>query len=183
MELLSPSPQKRSIPSFAVDHLDDLICIAAFSALLLITPGAQALDGCRVLLCLAAPDWSAIPQCVPPIEELLADLADGDAFPTCDMSGAGNGASNQWASAPANCPPQYTVAYHIDIYTAYRCEYTGAIEVDVNGTLWSTTWWSMHGNTVTDFSPTAKAQLGTWNTQFDDDYAAWLAAQSAPANP
>ncbi|RZA15171.1 MAG: hypothetical protein EOP02_25220, partial [Proteobacteria bacterium] len=34
-------------------------------------------DGCVVLLCLAAPSWRAIPQCVPPIRQLFRDLARG----------------------------------------------------------------------------------------------------------
>ena len=37
------------------------------------------------------------------------------------------------------------------------------------------------GDTVTEFSPAAKAQLGTWDTKFDDDYAAWFAALPPPA--
>ena len=43
------------------------------------TVPAMALDGCLVLLCLAAPSWRAIPQCVPPIRQLLRDLALGRA--------------------------------------------------------------------------------------------------------
>jgi hypothetical protein len=34
---------------------------------------------------------------------------------------------------------------------------------------------------VTEFTPAAKAQLGTWDTKFDDDYAAWFAALPPPA--
>jgi hypothetical protein len=41
----------------------------------------------------------------------------------------------------------------------------------------------MAGDTVTEFSPAAKAQLGTWDTRFEDDYAAWLAALPPPAPP
>ena len=36
-------------------------------------------------------------------------------------------------------------------------------------------------DTVTEFTPAAKAQLGTWDTKFDDDYAAWFAALPPPA--
>jgi hypothetical protein len=38
----------------------------------------------------------------------------------------------------------------------------------------------MGGGTVTDFSPAAKARMGTWDTKFDDDYVAWSAAQVVP---
>jgi hypothetical protein len=51
---------------------------------------AQAADGCTVLLCLAAPRWRAIAQCVPPVREVLRDLARGGPVPVCAMAGAGN---------------------------------------------------------------------------------------------
>ena len=92
------------------------------------------------------------------------------------MSGAGNSASNQWSSAPGFCPPQYTRSYEQERGTVYTCDYSGAIEVNVNGGLWSRTWWSLlGGDTVTEFTPVAKAQLRAWDTRFEDDYAAWLA--------
>jgi hypothetical protein len=69
---------------------------------------AQAADGCTVLLCLAAPSWRAIDQCVPPVRAVLRDQARGRPFPTCAMAGAGNTASHAWSSAPGYCPPQYT---------------------------------------------------------------------------
>jgi hypothetical protein len=36
------------------------------------------------------------------------------------------------------------------------------------------------GDTVTEFSPAAKAQLGHWDTRFDDEYIAWRAALPPP---
>ena len=36
------------------------------------------------------------------------------------------------------------------------------------------------GGTVTEYSPTAKAQLGQWDSQFDDDYDTWLKNQPPP---
>lgn len=144
---------------------------------------AHAVDGCEVLLCLAAPSWRAIPQCVPPIQQLLRDLARGKAFPTCAMAGAGNASSHAWASAPDFCPPPYTRQWEGPNGTFYSCDYTGAIDVRVNGEPFSQTWWSVSGDTVTAFSPLAKAQLGAWDTRFDDDLAAWLAARPAAADP
>jgi hypothetical protein len=155
-------------------------CIV-IAALALLTAPAIALDGCLVLLCFAAPNWRAIPQCVPPITQVLRDLARGRPFPTCGMAGAGNSASHAWASAPAYCPPQYTYFEQTESGPYYRCDYSGAVTVTVNGDLFARTWWNLGGDSVTDFSPAAKAQLGTWNSRFDDDYAAWLAAQ--PAEP
>lgn len=152
----------------------------AAGTLLIAAPTAQAVDGCLVLLCFAAPSWRAVPQCVPPIRQVLRDLARGKAFPTCGMAGAGNSASHAWASAPGNCPPQYTRIDPAEGAPIYSCDYTGAVSVSVNGALFARTWWSMGGNTVTEFSPAAKAQFGSWDTRFDDDYAAWQGALPPP---
>lgn len=154
-----------------------LVVTAVFS-----TP-ARAVDGCLVLLCFAAPSWQAIAQCVPPIRQVLRDLARGRAFPTCGMAGPGNSAAHQWASAPDYCPPQYTRVVEGPIGPVYSCDYTGAVTINIEGGLWARTWWSLAGGTVTDFTPTAKAKLGTWDSQFDDDYAAWLASLPPPAPP
>lgn len=146
--------------------------------------GAQAADGCLVLLCFAAPSWGAIPQCVAPIREVLRDLALGRPFPTCGMSGAGNAAHHHWASAPGYCPPQYTIVWEGESGPIYSCGYDGAVSVAINGLPFARTWWSFRGDTVTDFSPEAKAQLGSWDTRFDDDFAAWIAMQPpAPPQP
>lgn len=141
---------------------------------------ARAVDGCLVLLCFAAPDWRAIAQCVPPIRQVLVDLAHGRPFPSCGMAGAGNSASNVWANVPSFCPPQYTSVFYGESAPIYSCDYLDAVSVSINGALFSRTWWNMGGGTVTEFSPAAKAQLGIWNTRFDDDYAAWLAMQTPP---
>jgi hypothetical protein len=144
---------------------------------------ARAVDGCLVLLCFAAPNWRAVSQCVPPITQVLRDLARGRAFPTCAMAGASNNASHQWASAPSYCPPQYTRVGYAESSPIYSCDYSGAVSVSIDGAPWARTWWSFGGETVTEFAPGAKTQLGTWNTQFDDDYAAWLATQPPPVEP
>lgn len=154
-----------------------LVMVLAF-----LTPtSARAVDGCKVLLCFAAPSWRDIPQCVPPIQQVMHDLARGKPFPTCSMSGPANSASHQWSSAPNYCPPQYTRVIDGESGPIYSCDYSGAVAVNVNGALWARTWWSFSGDTVTEFAPAAKTQLGTWNTKFDDDYATWLALQPPPA--
>ncbi|WP_428424404.1 hypothetical protein [Methylibium sp.] len=146
---------------------------------------AKAVDGCLVLLCFAAPSWRSIPQCVPPIHQVLRDLARGKPFPTCAMAGAGNTASHAWARAPSNCPPQYTRVFEGPSRPIYSCDYAGAVSVSINGAPFARTWWSMAGDSVTEFSPAAKTQLGTWDTRFDDDYATWLASwpPTVPADP
>jgi hypothetical protein len=159
-------------------------CMCALTvALTGYTTPARALDGCLVLLCLAAPSWRAIPQCVPPITQLFRDLARGRPFPTCGMSGAGNSASHAWANAPDFCPPQYTRVLYGESAPVYQCDYSGAISVSIDGVPFSRTWWSFGGDAVTEFSAEAKAQLGTWDTRFDDDYDAWRAALPPPPPP
>ena len=82
------------------------VASAAVLSLSLLAPtAAHALDGCLVLLCFAAPSWKSIPQCVPPIRQVLRDLARGKAFPTCGLSGAGNSARHAWARAPGTAHP------------------------------------------------------------------------------
>lgn len=149
------------------------------SALLAPVP-AHAVDGCLVLLCFAAPSWRSVPQCVPPIRQVLRDLARGRAFPTCGMAGAGNTARHRWASAPGFCPPQYTRTHDGESGPLYTCDYMGAVSVSIEGALFARTWWNMGGDTVTDFSPAAKTQLGSWDTRFDDEHAAWLSALPPP---
>lgn len=166
-----------------VGHLGSVLALAALLPIGLALPRpAQAVDGCLVLLCFAAPSWRAIPQCVPPIKEVLRDLARGRPFPTCAMAGAGNSASHAWSRAPGFCPPQYTHVFEYEGGSGpvYSCSYRGAVSVSINGAPFARTWWSMGGDTVTDFSPGAKAQMGAWDTRFDDDYAAWLAALPPP---
>lgn len=156
---------------------------AALIGTFLISSPARAADGCKVLMCLAASNWRSIPQCVPPIQEVLNDLARGRPFPICRMSGPANSANHQWASAPAYCPPQYTHVFDSESGPIFSCDYVGAVAVNVEGELWARTWWSFAGDTVTEFTPTAKTRLRTWDIKFDEDYAAWLATQPAPTHP
>jgi len=164
--------------------LRGVVCtLTTAAALLGMSMPAAAVDGCQVLLCLAAPSWRNIPQCVPTVTQLLRDLARGKPFPSCAMAGSGNTTGHDWASAPSFCPPQYTRVVEGPNGPRYYCDQTGAISVTVNGSPFTRTWWTMDGGTVTEFSPAAKAQLGRWDTRFDDDYAAWLATQPGPVDP
>ena len=51
------------------------VSASALAVLTAFTSEARAVDGCLVLLCFAAPSWRSIPQCVPPINQVLRDLA------------------------------------------------------------------------------------------------------------
>ena len=58
------------------------------------TPSARAQDasfGCKVLLCAAAsaPGWTAIPYCVPIMEEVFRELSLGWSWPTCAQANLG----------------------------------------------------------------------------------------------
>ena len=160
-----------------------LTSVAAVLAMGLAPLQVRAAHGCLVLLCFAAPSWHAIPQCVPPIREVLRDLARGRPFPTCAMAGSSNSASHQWSRAPGNCPPQYTRVTETDNGPVYSCDYNGAVSVAINGAHFARTWWSMAGDTVTEFSAGAKTQLGSWDRRFEDDYAVWLAFLPPPPPP
>lgn len=96
-------------------------------------------------------------------------------------SAATHDSENQWAWAPGNCPPQYTFEVDAGVANlAYVCRYLGVINVWVNGQLWSRTWWDAAGDTATDYSAQARAQLGqTIDPKFDNDRNAWEAAQKA----
>jgi hypothetical protein len=144
-------------------------------------PPVRAADGCLVMLCLAAPNWRVIGQCVDPVRSVLRDLARGRPFPSCPMAGAGNRASHRWSSAPGDCPPQYTVEVPLESGTRYDCLFAGAIALTIDGALWSTTWWNLGGDTATDFGLAARGQLGSWDSRFDDDLAAWRAVTPTPA--
>jgi len=173
----SDRPAERSKPTASQAG-----CLAAavFGTALTLSTPANAVDGCLVLLCLAAPSWNAIPQCVQPVRQLFRDLARGKPFPSCGMSGDGNRANHAWSSAPTFCPPQYTRVFDGPSGPIYQCDYGGAISVAINGATFSRTWWNFGGDSVTEFSPAAKAQLGTWDTRFDDDYAKWLVTLPPP---
>lgn len=158
-------------------HARVAIAACAASAGLCASLPAHAVDGCLVLLCLSAPSWREVPQCVPPIHQLHRDLARGKPFPTCKTAGAGNTANHTWASAPGNCPRQYIRVTELESGFNYSCDYSGAITVTIDGAMFTRTWWSTGGGTVTEFSPSAKTQLGRWDHRFDDDFATWLARQ------
>jgi len=164
-------------------------------------PAAHAVDGCLVLLCLAG-NWSAIGECVPPVEQVLADLALGHPFPTCafasapdlpvtaqDLVPAASATSPTLAIGPtfasvegltpANCPAPYAE----ELFGTFSCSgYLGSINVTVNGVPWSQTLWSPAGGSVTCYSGAAEAALGIRNTPCDQAVAAYNARTTAAIN-
>lgn len=130
------------------------------------TPSAYAVDGCKLLLCLAG-SWRNISECRPTVLEAFRDMARGRPFPTCAMSGAGNSAGNTWASE-STCPEMYR-QYERRTNTYLRCTYPGRITVNINGALWSQVYWDFSGNTSTWYTDTARAQLTQPNAAPLDD--------------
>ena len=136
---------------------------------------AGAVDGCKVLLCLAGP-WQSIPACVSEVEQLFQDLLNGDAFPSCSFASgaaytpslskepsastasAANSWLSQWAPAPdPNCPPMYVTTFAPLGRTIYGCQYRGVIVVRLNGQDWSRTYWDPGGGSVTELSSYAQS--------------------------
>lgn len=60
-----------------------VIGVLLLSGLVCIAQPTRVLDGCLLHLCQGAPDWRDIPECVPPMQQALDDLARGIPFPPC----------------------------------------------------------------------------------------------------
>jgi hypothetical protein len=173
--------------------------LAVVTVLLMAAAPARAVDGCKVLLCLAGP-WRSISACVPPVEQLFSDLSNGEPFPPCRFANAaasspsipgtafsGNSsASNVWmmslASNPdPNCPAQYVTQF-TSIVKMYSCRYSAMIPVSVDGQWWSTTYWNRDGQSVTVWSPYALTVSGMQqSSQWTADLQAYQATQAAAA--
>ncbi len=157
--------------------------VAVLCLLLGVSAPARAVDGCVILLCLAG-SWSSIPQCVGPVRQLFRDLARGKPFPTCAMArGPGGSRALAERATEQNCPRQYS-SWGGESGAVFSCAFRGVIRVEVAGAPWASVWWSVGGDSVTQYSDAAKAQLGSGNysTAYDDELARWLASSRAP-NP
>lgn len=166
------------------------VFISGFLIGLLAPKPALADDwGCQVLLCLADPRGPETEsECKPPIKKLWKALAHGDAFPSCDFStglsdipddaknllpasaltaGQGTGASNIWAGSNY-CPENLLYWSGID-QSELACRATGAINVTIDGALYTRVWWNMGGgatttefygpgSTSTNYDPSTSAQ-------------------------
>lgn len=140
---------------------------------------AHAVDGCKLLLCLAG-NWQSIGQCAPTVRQALRDVARGHVWPTCSMGG-NSACGNQFIS-PEQCPEQYrTSSIDEGGRVIYSCPFSGVIHVAVEGQPWSRTWWSPAGEAVVEWLPAAKAAFASFpdsmDERFDRDHAAWLASE------
>lgn len=158
-----------------------LVQLAALSGLALGLSGpAHAVDGCKLLLCMAG-NWKNISQCEPTVRQALRDVARGRGWPTCSMSGS-SGTGNQYV-APEQCPEQYRTISGTDDNgrVIYSCPFSGVIHVAVEGRPWSRTWWSPSGDSVVEWLPAAKAAFASspdsMDDKFDRDHAAWVISE------
>lgn len=77
-----------------------LICLAASMC-----PPAHAVDGCKVLMCLAG-NWKQIESCQPDVHQALHDVAKGRGWPSCSMSNSSASSStNDVAQNPSSSAP------------------------------------------------------------------------------
>jgi hypothetical protein len=111
--------------------------------------------GCQVILCLANPGGPGqYAQCEPPIERLWRALRRGDPFPTCDVapgSSQATFASNIFAGA-GYCREDLLYWGGTD-QSVLLCAARGAINVDIDGTLYTRVWWDVNeaDRTITEF--------------------------------
>jgi hypothetical protein len=147
-------------------------------------PQARAVDGCKVLLCLAG-NWKNISQCRPEVEQAMHDVARGKGWPECDSGG--NSSTANTFLAPELCPRQYRIQFEMESGVAYQCSYSGVVNAVVDGQPWSRTYWSPSGDSVTEWLPAAKAAFASDPTaidnKFERDFAEWLAAQPPAPTP
>ncbi len=152
------------------------LCLAVI--LICTTATAQAVDGCKVMLCMAG-NWRNIGACRGEVEQALRDVAGGRGFPECGMGGDSR-AGNTFIS-PDLCPVQYRSEIQLESGVMYVCPFSGVVDAAVAGQPWSRTWWAPGGDSVTEWLPAAKAQFAgdpnAMDNRFNRDYAAWLASQ------
>ena len=131
--------------------------LACFIGTCVIAPKLALADdwGCQVILCLANPGGpEQYTECVPPIEKLWRALRHGDPFPTCDFGAGGSqgtSASNTFASA-AYCREDL-LYWGGPEKSELLCGARGAINVDIDGELYTRVWWDAAGEdrTITEF--------------------------------
>ena len=158
-----------------------LLCALALACWGLAGP-ARAVDGCKVLVCVAG-NWKNISQCEPTVRQALRDVARGDGWPECEMGG-NSGAHAQYLD-PRNCPEQYRIVIPARVSwepDTYVCPFNEAVDVSVDGKPWSRTYTGPSDRTVVEWFPAARLAYAGTPEQMDDTYerdlAAWVADQA-----
>lgn len=144
---------------------------AACLATSVVAPGIARADdwGCQVILCLSNPGGpEQYGECVPPVERLWAALRHGDPFPTCDFGEGGSqgtSAANVWASA-GYCREDLLYRGGPE-QSELLCNARGAINVEIDGELYTRVWWDARGTerTITEFYGAGSTALPYGPTQ------------------
>ncbi|MFM0208077.1 hypothetical protein PQQ96_11750 [Paraburkholderia sediminicola] len=134
-----------------------LIVLAAFLGTSIVAPGIARADdwGCQVILCLSNPGGpEQYGECAPPIERLWAALRHGDPFPTCDFrAGGSQGTSVVNVFASAGYCREDLLYWGGPEQGELLCNARGAIDVEIDGSLYTRVWWDARGTdrTITEF--------------------------------
>jgi len=131
---------------------------------------AHAVDGCKVLLCLAG-NWSNISVCRPDVEQAMHDVEHGKGWPTCSEA---PGMNLEWTTE-ATCPVFYS-SYNPDTGAWASCQYGAIVRVQVNNLPWSDMLWAVGTtSTSTRYYPPARTALGpSIDPRYDLDEAAYV---------
>jgi hypothetical protein len=143
------------------------VALAIYLGASVFMPGLAHADdwGCQVILCLSNPGGpEQYGECVPPIEKLWNALRHGDPFPTCNFGvggSQGTSASNTDASA-AYCREDL-IYWGGPEHGELLCGARGAINVDINGQLYTRVWWDANAEdrTITEFYDAGSTQGST----------------------
>nr|WP_258002325.1 hypothetical protein [Burkholderia sp. WAC0059] len=141
------------------------VVLATWVGMSVIAPGVAHADdwGCQVILCLSNPGGpEQYAECVPPIEKLWTALRHGDPFPTCDFgTGGSQGTSAVNTFASGGYCREDLLYWGGPEQSELLCNARGAIDVEINGTLYTRVWWDAQGvdRTITEFYGAGSTQV------------------------
>ncbi|MGF6479569.1 hypothetical protein [Paraburkholderia sp. JPY419] len=133
------------------------LALALLAGTSFFAPGVAHADdwGCQVMLCLSNPGGpEQYGECVPPIEKLWRALRHGDPFPTCDFgAGGAHGTSATSTFASGGYCREDLLVWGGPEQSELLCRATGAINVTIDGQLYTRVWWDVGGQgpTITEF--------------------------------
>lgn len=176
--------------------LPALVRNALVALLIACASAAHAVDGCKVLLCLAG-NWRQIGECRSDVLKVLRDMARGKAFPRCEFENASSvegrvlTGTTEHPTMPDNCPPMFVEWSWMWVstesqtgYWVWDCGYRVEVNVWVDGAWWGALLADPHGNTVEEWSRVATQTLGIKPAQetLRKAYDAWIRA-GRPTGP
>ena len=144
---------------------------AVFGCLALLLSGeANAVDGCKVRLCITG-NWQNIAVCRPVVEEAMHDVERGRGWPECSEA---PGVNLEWTTE-ATCPVFYSL-YNPDSGAWARCQYGAIVRSKINNAPWADMFWVVGTtSTSTRYYPPARAALGAnIDPTYDRDFASYV---------